>query len=94
MNRGEIWLVKLDKRRPAVVVRSVPWLSEVHLVPITSTIRGLPSEIVIPGMPKPSVANTQRVTLVPKTAGVRRIGTVTGDVLGELSIAICTTLGC
>ena len=94
MNRGEIWLVELDRRRPAVVVRAVPWLSEVHLVPVTSTIRGLPSEIVIPGMPKPSVANTQRLTLVPKKAGVRRVGTVADEILTDLTIAICTALGC
>lgn len=94
MNRGEIWLVDLDRRRPAIVVRAVPWLSEVHLVPVTSTIRGLPYEIPVPGMPKPSVANAQRLTLVPRSAGIRRVGVVPDEVLEELPIAICTALAC
>ncbi len=33
MKCGEIWLAELDKRRPAVIFRVVPWLNEVHLVP-------------------------------------------------------------
>ena len=77
-----------------MIVSAVPWLSEVHLVPVTSAIRGLPSEVVIPGLPKPSVANTQRLTLVPKARAVRRIGTVPARVVADVHASICTTLGC
>jgi mRNA-degrading endonuclease toxin of MazEF toxin-antitoxin module len=91
---GEIWVVELDKRRPAVVMRAVPWLTEAHVVPITSTIRGLPSEIVIDGLPLASVANAQRLTLVPTSACVRRVGVVPPSVLAALSDAVCAVLGC
>lgn len=94
MKRGELWLAELDKRRPAVVVRSVPWLNEIHVVPITSTIRGLPSEIAISGLPKASVANAQRLMLLPKANMVRRVGTVPQHIMDELTNAICAVLDC
>jgi mRNA-degrading endonuclease toxin of MazEF toxin-antitoxin module len=94
VKRGEIWLVDLDKRRPSVVFRVVPWLHELHIVPITSVIRGLPSEVAVPGMPKPSVVNAQRIMLVSKDQVVRRVGTVPASTLDDLTLAVCTVLGC
>ncbi len=94
MKRGELWLAELDKRRPAVIFRAVPWLNEIHIVPITSTIRGLPSEIEIFGLPKASVANAQRLMLLPKAQLVRRVGSVPEQVMDELADAICVVLGC
>jgi mRNA-degrading endonuclease toxin of MazEF toxin-antitoxin module len=94
VKRGELWLAELDKRRPAVIFRVVPWLHEIHIVPITSTIRGLPSEIAISGLPKASVANAQRLTLLPKDQLVRRVGSVPEHIMDELTDAICAVLGC
>jgi mRNA-degrading endonuclease toxin of MazEF toxin-antitoxin module len=94
VKRGELWLAELDKRRPAVIFRAVPWLNEIHIVPITSTIRGLPSEIEIFGLPKASVANAQRLMLLPKAQLVRRVGSVPEQVMDELTDAICVVLGC
>ena len=94
MKPGELWLAELDKRRPAVIFRAVPWLNEIHIVPITSTIRGLPSEIEIFGLPKASVANAQRLMLLPKAQLVRRVGSVPEHVMDELTDAICAVLGC
>lgn len=94
MKRGELWLAELDKRRPAVIFRAVPWLNEIHIVPITSTIRGLPSEIEILSLPKASVANAQRLMLLPKAQLVRRVGRVPEQVMDELTDAICAVLGC
>jgi mRNA-degrading endonuclease toxin of MazEF toxin-antitoxin module len=94
VKRGEIWLVDLDKRRPALVFRVVPWLHELHIVPITSVIRGLPSEVEVPGMPRPSVANAQRIMLVTKDQVIRRVGTVPAASFEEITLAVCTVLGC
>jgi mRNA-degrading endonuclease toxin of MazEF toxin-antitoxin module len=94
VRRGELWLADLDKRRPVLVFRAVPWLEELHIVPLTSTVRGLPSEVAIPGMPKRSVANAQRLMLVPKDLLVRQVGTVPAPILDELTDAVCTVLGC
>jgi mRNA-degrading endonuclease toxin of MazEF toxin-antitoxin module len=46
MNPGELWIAQLDKRRPVVVIRCAPWLNDLHVVPITSKIRGLKSEVL------------------------------------------------
>lgn len=94
MKRGEVWLADLDKRRPALLFRVVPWLNEVHIVPLTSTIRGLPSEIVIPGMPKASVANAQRLMLIQKDKLIRRVGSIPPRTMDDLTEAVCTVLGC
>ena len=94
MRSGEIWLVELDKRRPAVVLRAVSWLSEVHVVPITSAVRGLPSEVGVPNMPKASVANAQRLTLIPKERMIRRVGNVSAEILETLHHAVCAALDC
>ena len=53
MNRGEIWLCTFKppaKRRPVLVLSRpdvIPLLSTVMVAPITSTIRGAPSEVVV-----------------------------------------------
>jgi mRNA-degrading endonuclease toxin of MazEF toxin-antitoxin module len=94
VNRSEVWLAELDKRRPVVIFRSVPWLTEIHAVPITSVIRDLPSEIEIAGLPRRSVANAQRLTLIDKTKLVRRVGQVDPVTMSELTNAVCAVLDC
>lgn len=53
MKRGQIWWCQLeapDKRRPVVVLtRSavVPHLTQVTVAPVTSRIRGLPTEVAV-----------------------------------------------
>lgn len=51
--RGDIWTYEFqrsDKRRPVLVLsrtEAIPALHTVMVAPITSTIRGLPSEVVV-----------------------------------------------
>ena len=92
--KGENLSHQLDKRRPAVIFRAVPWLNEIHIVPITSSIRGLRSEIEIFGLPKASEANAQRLMLLPKAQLVRRVGSVPEQVMDGLTGAICVVLSC
>jgi len=53
INRGDIWTNEFqrpDKRRPVVVLSRSEAIAVLHIVmvaPITSTIRGLPSEVVL-----------------------------------------------
>ncbi len=94
MNRSEVWLAELDKRRPVVIFRSVPWLSEIHAVPITSVIQDTPSEVEIPGLPRRSAANAQRLTLIDKAKLVRRVGEVDPVTMSELTNAVCSVLDC
>lgn len=51
MNRGDVYEARLwDGWRPAVIVTrdsAIPLLSSVMIVPITSTVRGLPTEVAV-----------------------------------------------
>lgn len=77
--RREIRLVRLDKVRPAVILTrhlAVGSLSTVTVLPVTSTIRGLATEVVLDeanGLDHVSVANTDNVMTIPF-----------GDVLGHV----------
>jgi len=48
VRRGEVWLADLDKTRPVIVLTRDPLgrlLHSVIVVPVTSTIRGLSTEV-------------------------------------------------
>ena len=53
VDRGDIWTYEFrrpDKRRPVLIVSRPEAIAVLHTVmvaPITSTIRGLPSEVVV-----------------------------------------------
>ena len=75
-----IWLAQLDKPRPVLVltreeVRAVRQL--VTVAPITSTVRGLRSEMIVGqrnGLEHDSVVNLDSITTVPREALVRPLG--------------------
>jgi mRNA interferase MazF len=77
-----IWLAHLDKMRPVLVltreeVRAVRRL--VTVAPITSTIRGLQSEVLVGrrnGLDHDSVVNLDSITTIARDALVRPIGTL------------------
>ncbi len=72
--RGEVWWVRVDKRRPAVVVQSDvvrdPRVGSFLVVPLTSRLHleGLPGNLRLDrratGLSKPSVANVYDVQKV------------------------------
>lgn len=75
MNRGEIrWYTfrKPDKRRPVLLLtRSsvLPRLNEIIVVPVTRTIRGIDSEVVLTeadGMPATCALNLDHVSLAQR----------------------------
>ncbi|MGI8418361.1 MAG: type II toxin-antitoxin system PemK/MazF family toxin [Nakamurella sp.] len=77
-----IWLARLDKTRPVLVltreeVRVVRQL--VTVAPITSTVRGLRSEVIVGqrnGLDHDSVVNLDSITTVPRDLLVRPIGSL------------------
>ena len=95
---GEVWLARLDKVRPLVVLTRDPLgsiLNAVIVAPITSTVRHLSTEVVVgpeDGVRAPSVANLDNVQLVARSKLVRRVGRVRpstlADICGALAIAI------
>src|SRR2546425_13263207 len=85
VNRGEIWSYRFkapDKRRPVVVLSRedvIPLLDTVIVAPVTSTLRGVPSEVVVgpdEGLKQESVINLDHLYVVDKTRLIGYIGTV------------------
>jgi len=75
-----IWLARLDKTRPVLVltreeVREIRSL--VTVVPITSSVRGLRSEVLVGpqnGLDHESAANLDSITTIPRSSLVRPVG--------------------
>jgi mRNA interferase MazF len=88
-----IWLARLDKTRPVLVltreeVRAVRTL--VTVAPITSTVRGLRSEVLVGqrnGLDHDSVVNLDSIATVPREALLRPIGALVEDQEHELTRA-------
>lgn len=82
--RGEVWWVRLDKRRPAVVVQTdkvrEPRVRSFLVVPLTSRLHleGLPGNVRLrrkaTGLPKASVANVYDVQKVLRFDFVECLG--------------------
>lgn len=81
MRRGEIrWyrFARPDKRRPVLVLTRdsiISSLGEVTVAPITTTVRGIPSEVTLSvedGMPRECAVNCDHLQTVPRG----RIGTL------------------
>ncbi len=95
--RGEIWMFsfpKPDHKRPVLVLTRDDMIERLHTVtvaPLTSTVRGVPSEVVVGsevGLKRPSAINLHHVVTVPR-AGLR---TYVGDVAPETMIEVRNAL--
>lgn len=88
-----IWLARLDKTRPVLVltraeVRAVRQL--VTVAPITSTVRGLRSEVVVGqqnGLDHDSVVNLDSIMTIPRNLLVRPVGALLEQQENELTRA-------
>jgi mRNA interferase MazF len=75
-----IYTARLDKTRPVVVLTRElvrPYLALVTVAPITTTIRGLSTEVQVGrvnGLAQPSVISCDNIVTVPKTVLGRQIG--------------------
>lgn len=103
VNRGEIWLYDFqppDKRRPVLVLTRqevIRLLSTVMVAPITSTIRGLPSEVLVgyeEGLKRDSAVNLDHVQTVEKHRLRRFIGSVDRDAMHQVCRALAVATGC
>ena len=103
VNRGEIWLYTFkspDKRRPVLILSRpdvIPLLSTVMVAPITSTIRGAPSEVVVgidAGLKGESAVNLDHVQTVPQEALRRYVGRLSHEELGAVCRALAIAVAC
>lgn len=88
-----------DKQRPVLVLSrdsSLEFLSEVTVAPITSTIRDIPSEVLLgpaDGMPKDCAVNLDHIQTVAKAKVGGLIATLPATRLMEVRSAMLFALG-
>ncbi|MDN5854235.1 MAG: type II toxin-antitoxin system PemK/MazF family toxin [Actinomycetia bacterium] len=91
-----IRVAHMDKTRPAVVLTRdvvLPHVTNVTIAPITSTIRGLSTEVAVGaqnGLDHSSVISCDNITTVPAEALGRHIGLLLPGQEQALTDAICT----
>ena len=101
--RGDIRLYRFvppDKARLVVVLTrdsAIAYLSTVTVAPITSTIRGVPSEVVLneeDGMKAPCAVNLHNAVTVSQTRLGRRVAQLSSLRMREICAAMLFSLGC
>ena len=102
MNRGDVcWYTfkAPDKKRPVLVLTrnsAIAVLNSVTIAPITSTIRNIPTEVVLTrddGLPSTCAANFDNVQTVPKSNVGDRIARLTAQRMREAAAAVSFALG-
>jgi len=103
VGRGEIWMYEFrspDKQRPVVVLsrpEAIEHLHTVMIAPVTSTIRGLPSEVLVgasEGLKHASAVNLDHVQTVEKARLRRFVGRLGPERLRALCGALAVATGC
>ena len=103
LRRGEIWLYRFatpDKRRPVVILsrnRALPLLRTAVVAQITSTIRGIPSEVVIgpdEGLKTPSAINLDHIQTVEQSNLHNYVGALSEEKMQEVCRALAIATGC
>jgi|SRR5688572_17895630 len=101
--RGEVRLCRFadpDKQRPVVVLTrnaAIPLLSNVTVAPITSTVRGVPTEVTLDesdGMKGLCVVNLHNVVTVPKSKLGGYVATLGTDRMEQLCAALRIATDC
>lgn len=101
--RGEVRLFRFpapDKQRPVLILtreHAISYLSGVTVAPITSTIRGVPSQVVLTekdGMKHSCAVNLHGVVTVSKAYLGRRLARLSSERMAEVCAALNFALGC
>jgi mRNA interferase MazF len=102
MNRGDVcWYTfkAPDKKRPVLILTresAISVLNSVTIAPITSTIRSIPTELLLTqqdGVPHICAANFDSLQTVPKSNIGNRITRLTSRRMKELAAAVSFALG-
>lgn len=103
VRRGEIWLYSFkapDKRRPVLVLSRqdvIGLLRTVMVAPITSEVRGAPSEVVVgveEGLKRRSAINLDHVQTVEQRLLEHRVGSVPPEKMARVCAALGVATGC
>ncbi|MGH8992679.1 MAG: type II toxin-antitoxin system PemK/MazF family toxin [Acidimicrobiia bacterium] len=100
LGHGQVWWADLDKVRPVVVLtrsRVASRLTRVLVAPITTTVRGLATEVALgppEGVAGPSVASLDNAQLIPSDCLLRRAGRVDPARWPEFCTAMAKVMAC
>ena len=101
--RGEMWWCELPEvgRRPVVILSrdvAIPRLGRTLVAPCTTTIRGLPSEVILEPaddpVPRRSAINLDSVESVSVAVLVERLGRLADERMTEICAALEIATGC
>lgn len=99
--QGEVWWAETeDKRRPVMVVtrsEAVPVLSTIVVAPVTTTVRGIPTEIslgVDDGLRVPCAASFDNLRPLHRSLLVERVGRLSAGRRRELCRALAAVADC
>lgn len=102
MNRGEVWLAEVGrKRRPVLVLTRSEVLdvrSLVTVAEVSTSARGLAAEVELDhtrvGLDRPSVVNCDGLHTIAQRTLTSRVGEVDEDTLLRVCSAVSYALGC
>ena len=101
--RGETWWCEFTEigRRPVVVLSrdaAIPRLRRALVAPCTTTVRGLPSEVILePGqdpIPRRCAVNLDSAESVSVAVLVERIGRLSDDRMRDICSALAVAVDC
>ncbi len=101
--RGDVRLYRFappDKQRPVLVLTrdsAISYLSTVTVAPITSTVRGVPSEVALSeedGMKADCAVNLHNAVTVSQQRLGRRVAQLRTQRMNEVCAALRFSLGC
>lgn len=101
--RGDIRLFRFpepDKQRPVLILTRdsiIDHLSRITIAPVTSTIRGVASEVVLgpdDGMKDACAVNLHNIVTVPKAGLGRLVVSLDARKMDQVCSAIAFALGC
>jgi mRNA interferase MazF len=103
IDRGDVRLYSFappDKKRPVVVLTresAIAYLSTVTVAPVTSTIRGVPSEVVLnedDGMKRSCAVNLHNAVTVSQQHLGKRVARLSHSRMTQICAALRFSLGC
>jgi mRNA interferase MazF len=102
INRGDVWWADVpgDKVRPVLVLtrqRFTSRLTSLLVAPVTTTVRGIPTEVVLDaddGLPRRCAANFDNVFTLHRSRFENRIGQLGDERLVEVCRAYRFAAGC
>lgn len=103
LNRGDVHLCRFaapDKQRPVLILTrdsAIGHLSTATVAPITSTVRDVPSEVILDvedGMKSRCAVNLHNVVTVSQERLGRRVASLGHERMQQVCVALRFSLGC